>query len=235
MKIILGFDGLEYEYVKLFNCKEIMQRSFGKTDISEFSEPRTIVLWSSFLSQKNLEKEILKLGNKDMWKFKLNKEKTFFKNFNKFLAIDVPGFTYNYEKHEKEKEAMKKYLQGNLSIQEYDEICMKIHQENKNEFFEALEKDYEIIMFYTSLADSIGHLSFGIKSKMKIIYKELEGIVNYSKKFSNKILILSDHGMKAVGRFGDHNDYGFWSMNKEINEKVIKLVDIYKVFKSRKS
>ena len=59
MMVILGLDGLEYEYVKEFNCKNLMQEKFGKTDISMFSEPRTIVIWSSFLAGKNLEKEIL--------------------------------------------------------------------------------------------------------------------------------------------------------------------------------
>ncbi len=53
MIVILGIDGLEYEYVKKFNVKNLMQESFGKTNISEFSEPRTMVLWSSFLTGKN--------------------------------------------------------------------------------------------------------------------------------------------------------------------------------------
>ena len=26
-------------------------------------------------------------------------------------------------------------------------------------------------------------------------------------------IILSDHGMKEIGYFGDHSDYGFWSTN----------------------
>lgn len=81
-----------------------MQKTFGKTDISEFSEPRTVVIWSSFLAGKNLEKRILSLG-KEFWKFKLKPKETFFSSFKTWKAIDVPGFTYEYKKNIMEKQA----------------------------------------------------------------------------------------------------------------------------------
>jgi len=226
--IILGLDGLEYEYVIEFKCKNLMQKIFGKTDISDFKELRTIVLWSSFLTGKNLEDKILSLG-KDFWKFKLNQEETFFNKFKKWKAIDVPGFNYKFENHRIEREALKKFFNKEISINEYDEIVFKNHKENKKEFFNALEKDYEIIMGYFNLADGIGHLSFGIKSKMRLIYEELESIVEKAKEISNNVLIISDHGMKAIGRFGDHNNYGFWSLSKEISLNNPKLTEFHKI------
>jgi hypothetical protein len=48
MIVVLAIDALEYEKVLEYRCMNLMQTHFGKTDISEFSEPRTIVLWSSF-------------------------------------------------------------------------------------------------------------------------------------------------------------------------------------------
>lgn len=231
--VILGFDGLEYSLVKEFNLKDLIQKSFGKTDISEFEEPRTVVIWSSFLAGKNLEKRILSLG-KDFWKFKLKKEETFFSKFKKWKAIDVPGFTYKFEEHKKERELMKAYFENNASIQEYEKVVFKIHKENKKEFFECLKQELEIIMGYFSLADSIGHLSFGIKTKMKIIYKELEEIVKKTKKMidENPLLIISDHGMKPIGRYGDHSNYGFWSLNKEINLKNPKITEFRKIIEN---
>ncbi len=212
MIVILGLDGLEYNYVIEFNCKNLMQENFGKTDISEFSEPRTIVIWSAFLTGKNLEKEILKLG-KNLWKFKLKPEQTFFRFFEKWKAIDVPALTYKLEKHERERKALKDYFDGKVKVKDYDKIVFEIHKENKKEFFEALEKDFDIVMGYFDLADAIGHLSFGIKPKMKLIYKELDRIAEKVRKIAEKVLIVSDHGMKAIGRYGDHSNYGFWSSN----------------------
>ena len=38
--IILAIDALEYELVKKFECKSLMQDFYGKTNIEEFTEPR---------------------------------------------------------------------------------------------------------------------------------------------------------------------------------------------------
>ena len=231
MIVILALDGLEYEYVKEFNCKNLMQKVYGKTDISEFSEPRTVVIWSSFLSGKNLEKKILALG-KNFWKFKLKPEETFLSKFKKWKVIDMPGFNYKQKNHEKERKLMKSVLENKASIEEYDKIAFQNHMENKKEFFESLEKDFEIIVGYFALADVIGHLSFGIKPKMKIIYKELDNIAKEVRKKADKILVISDHGMKAIGRYGDHSNYGFWSFNFEINLKKPKITDFRKIIES---
>lgn len=215
MIVILGLDGLEYNYVVEFNCRNLMQKSFGKTDISEFTEPRTVVLWASFLAGENLEKRILSLGEENLWKFRLKPEETFFSNFNKWKAIDVPGFTHKYEAHKKERELLKKFFEKEISVKDYDRIVYKHYNENKREFIEALKKDYDILMGYFSLADSIGHLSFGLKFKMKIIYKELDELAATTRRYAEHLLIISDHGMKPIGRFGDHNEYGFWSLNEK--------------------
>ncbi|MBD3247555.1 hypothetical protein GF378_02960, partial [Candidatus Pacearchaeota archaeon] len=50
MIVILAIDALEYDKVEEFNCKNLKQEYYGKTDISEFSQPRTMVLWSSFMT-----------------------------------------------------------------------------------------------------------------------------------------------------------------------------------------
>lgn len=229
MIVILGLDGLEYEYVRKFNCKNLMQLCYGKTDISEFEEPRTVVLWGSFLTGRNVEKEALAKG---LWNFRLKPTDTFFSHFRKWTAIDVPAFTYKQEAHKKEREAMKRFFDQEISIQEYDEIAMKNHKENKEEFFSALEKDYDIVMGYFALADVIGHLSFGVISKMKLIYQELDEIAMKAKERVEKLLIISDHGMKAIGRFGDHSNYGFWSTSWNAKLKNPKITDFRKIIES---
>ena len=214
MIVILALDGLEYEYVKEFDCKNLMQISYGKTDISEFSEPRTTVIWSSFLTEKNMEEEVLSLGKDNLWKFRVKPEETFFSSFKKWKAIDVPAFTHKHENHKRERDLLKAFFEERATVEEYDKVAFENHKENKEEFFEALEKDYEIVMGYFALADTIGHLSFGLKNKMRVIYKELDELAQRTKELvEGKILVISDHGMKAIGRCGDHCHYGFWSWN----------------------
>lgn len=229
MIIILGLDGLEYDYVKEFDCKNLIQTNFGKTDISEFSEPRTVVLWSSFLTGKNMEKEVLNCKN--LWDFQIDPNRTFFSKFKKWKAIDVPGISYYGERHKKERELLKKFFEKKSDIEEYDSIAFENHRKVKEEFFEALDSECEILMCYFALADVIGHLSFGVKHKMKIIYEELDKIAKVAKKRGDTI-IISDHGMKAVGRFGDHSNYGFWSTNFKVSLKNPKITEFRKIIET---
>ena len=230
MIVILGYDGLEYNYVTDFKFPGLLQERYGKTDLSDFSQPRTVVIWSSFITGRNTEKEAVNAG---LWGFKVKPEETFFAKFDKWKAIDVPGLTYKDEAHAKEREAMKLFFGGNMSIQEYDKIAFENHKENKEEFFNALNEDFDIIMGYFALADVIGHASFGNELKMRLIYKELEKI--HDKTIKNvpegsTVLIISDHGMKPVsGKYGDHSDHGFWSLNTDKDLQTPKPFEIAKL------
>lgn len=234
MIIIFAIDALEYDLVEEFGCKNLMQKNYGKTNISEFSQPRTMVLWSSFLTGKNKEKEVLKLGNKEMWNFSLKKEKTFLKFFKKEKVIDLPGYNYDKRQHEKERSLMKKFFESEKEKkkirEEYNKLCFQHHKKIKKEFLESLKKDYDIIIGYFSIADTIGHLNFGNKVMIKIIYKELDELAGNLGK-NNKILILSDHGMKTVGEFGVHSDHGFWSINFNYKLKNPKITDFFNIIK----
>ncbi len=229
MFVILGLDGLEYNCVLEFNCRNLMQEYYGKTDISMFKEPRTVVIWSSFLAGENLEGEILRHG--DLWSYRLEPERTFFSKFERWKAIDVPGFTHKYEAHSFQRKLLKSFFDGEATIQEYDRAAFKHHIENKDEFMQALQQDLDILMGYFPLADTIGHLSFGVKTKMRIIYRELDSIAAEVRKAGHKLLIVSDHGMKPVGRFGDHTGYGYWSSSfnlpfHDVNPKITSFKEI---------
>ena len=167
----------------------------------------------------------------NLWEFKLAAEQTFFLRFKKWKAIDVPGFTYLNEKHKKQREKLKGFFDKKVTIDEYDRVAFGNYKDNKNEFFNSLKKKNEIVMGYFDLADAIGHLSFGMRSKMKIIYEELDDLVKQVKrKIKGETLILSDHGMKSIGRFGDHANYGFWSCHLKCrlrNPRITELFDIF--------
>lgn len=225
-KIILAIDALEYELVEKFNCKNLKQNFYGKTDISEFSQPRTIVLWASFLTSKNMEKEALALGDEKMWDFKI--KKPFFNEKTK--VIDMPA--YSYEKiHERERLLLKKFFNNEgedeeEAKKEYNELALKHHEKIKKEFLSCLEKNFSLIIGYFSVIDVIGHLNFGNQLLMRSLYADMDKIAGEAKKHG-EVLVISDHGMKAVGNYGNHSNYGFWSFKKELgNPKITDFAEI---------
>ena len=205
-----------------------MQLEYGQTDISEFKLPRTVVLWASFLTGKNMETRI---PVKTQWEFKLKLEETFFKFFESYVALDVPAFSLKDKNHAEERRLLKAYFNDEATVEEYDAVVWKNHEENKKDFFRSLGNS-ELIMGYFDLADAIGHLSFGIPDKMKVVYEELEKLAREVKSSTDDfILIISDHGMKAVGRYGDHTRNGFYSSNRELGLSLPKITDFYSLIR----
>ncbi len=216
--IILAIDALEYSLVKEFDCINLMQEFYGKTDISEFSEPRTMVLWSSFMTGKNMEREILAKGDKEMWNTKIEMKDTFFNRFKNPKIIDLPGFNYAREQHEHERLLLKNFFdvktdeEKNKIRTAYNNLAFEHHRRVKQEFKDALKEDHDFVLGYFSVADVIGHLNFGNRIMMKMIYKDLDEIAG---NIEDSFIVLSDHGMEKIGIFGDHSNYGFWSTDFE--------------------
>ncbi|RMF54573.1 hypothetical protein D6745_04865 [Candidatus Woesearchaeota archaeon] len=231
MIVVFAIDALEYNLVEEFDCKNLKQDYYGKTDISEFSQPRTMVLWSSFSTGKNKEKDVLEDGNKEMWSKKWDLKETFFSHFKSPVVLDLPGFSYDLEAHERSRKLLKAFFttedeQEKEKIrEEYNKDAFEHHKKIKEEFFKALNEDHDFVLGYFSVADVIGHLNFGNKTMMRMIYRELDEMAAQIKEKCNKLIILSDHGMYGVGMFGDHSNYGFWSTNFKIPMKTPKITD----------
>ncbi len=216
--IIYAIDALEYTLVEEFNCANLKQKFCGKTDIREFSEPRTMVLWSSFMTGKNMEKEILAKGDKEMWNTRIELKDTFFNRFRNPKIIDLPGFNYAREQHEQERVLLKNYFDAKSDEEKnkirtvYNNLAFEHHRRIKQEFGEALNGNHDFVLGYFSIADVIGHLNFGNRTMMKMIYKDLDEIAGT---IEDSFIVLSDHGMEKIGIFGDHSNYGFWSTDFE--------------------
>ena len=216
--IVLAIDALEYQLVEEFNCDNLKQQFYGKTDISEFSQPRTMVLWSSFSTGQNREKDVLADGNREMWDKKWPIEETFFSNFKSPVVIDLPGFSYSLEAHQRSRELLKKFFEVEGEEKEkvrkqYNEDAFTHHRKIKEQFLKALDEDHDFVLGYFSVIDVIGHLNFGNKMLMRMLYREMDDLAKLAATKTDKLLILSDHGMTGVGMFGDHSTYGFWSTN----------------------
>lgn len=219
MIIVFAVDALEYNLVEEFDCKNLKQKYYGKTDISEFSQPRTMVLWSSFMTGVNREKDVLGEGNKEMWNKKWDTKDTFFKHFKSPVVLDLPGYSYTLDVHEESRKDLKDFFMTEDKEKKeeirkkYNKDAFEHHKKIKDEFYKALEEDHDLVLGYFSVADVIGHLNFGNKMMMKLIYKDLDDIAKHCAEKGCPVVILSDHGMESVGMFGDHSTYGFWSTN----------------------
>jgi hypothetical protein len=231
MIVVLAIDALEYDLVEKFRCRHLMQKFYGKTDISEFSEPRTMVLWSSFMTGKNLEAEILAKGNKEMWNTRIESGRTFFSGFRSPAIIDLPGYTYDFEQHKKERTLLREFFnEQNNSEKEriresYNHLAFDHHKKIKKEFTAALKGDHDLVLGYFSIADVIGHLNFGNAVLMKMIYRDFDEIAGT---VGSPFIVVSDHGMKPIGIFGDHSEYGFWSSGSD-NLGTPKITDFPKI------
>ncbi len=214
MIVIFGYDGLEYDFVIKNNYKNLMQVSYGKTDLSGFDLPQTPIIWASFMAGTNMKSAF---EDKDsLWKFRLKDEDTFLNNFENPISFDVPGYNFIKERHEEERLDLKAFFEDkSITIEEYDQKAFKHHKYIKDKFFNALDSnEHDIVMGYFGIADVMGHLSFGMNMKMRLIYDDLGKMVEeVQSKYNCPILVSSDHGMQSIGRFGDHSDHGFWSTN----------------------
>ena len=224
--IVLALDALDLNLVQKFECKNLMQREYGQTDISDFNLARTVVLWASFLTGKNME---AKIPIKTQWEFKLNLKETFLKFFKSYKAIDIPAFSFK-QSHIKERKLLKQYFDDKSTIEEYNAVIWKNHEEDKKEFINSIGK-FDLVIGYFNLADAIGHLSFGVPQKMREVYHELEKIAKEAKNSDDFILVISDHGMKAVGRYGDHTKNGFYSANRKLALNFPRITDFYNILR----
>lgn len=183
------------------------------------------------MTGENKEDEILAKGDKEMWNTEFSLEETFFSEFDNPKIIDLPGFSYDKKQHSRERELLKEFFQEAESEEEKKEIRKKYnqhglehHRKIKEKFIDSLEEDHDFLLGYFSGADVIGHLNFGNKTLMKMIYDDLEEITEKIKEVrDDHLLILSDHGMEGVGMFGDHSNYGFWSFDEECGLEEPKL------------
>jgi hypothetical protein len=224
--IILALDALNYHSVTRYNCKALKQIECGSVDVSDFTLLRTVILWASFLSGKNMEAEI-PVDTETQWKFQLAPETTFLPCFTTYIAIDMPAFSLKQRNHIKERRFLRNYFNDEVTIEEFDALIWKNHDENKKEFFKALSH-YDLVMGYFDLADAIGHLSFGVSKKMKDVYGELNQLAKeVQSSLDERILIASDHGMTPRGRYGEHCRHGFYSINTKLRLGFPKITSFH--------
>ena len=145
MIVVLSIDALELTLVEAFQFPHLLQRFHGRTDISEFSLPRTMVLWSSFMTGQNREKEVLADGNREMWNYRFDPEETLFSAFDDPAVIDLPGYSYDLAVHEEERRLLKAFFETSDEGKKeeirraYNSHAFGHHRDIKQQFQKATE------------------------------------------------------------------------------------------------
>ena len=99
-----------------------------------------------------------------------------------------------------------------------NEFCYKYRKEikeKKEELFQLLNLDYQLIMMYWYCLDGVQHALFKDRITIDEFYIRFNSLVKEVKDKLSKddmLLIVSDHGQEK----GIHTSYGFYSCNKEL-------------------
>ena len=225
--IILAFDALDIYPVRRYDCKSLQQLRYGQVNVSEYKILRTVALWASFLTGDKIDEQI-PFDKEIQWLFQLMPEQTFLHLFHTYKTIDVPSFSFKQHNHAKERKLMREAFADKASVDDFDTTVWRHHDENKRELFQSLGQ-YDLVMGYFDLVDAVGHLSYVVSRKMKEVYRELDSIAKEVRSsFDDVVLIVSDHGMRSVGRYGEHYGYGFFSTNYRSQLHLPRITDFRK-------
>ena len=95
------------------------------------------------MTGKNKESEILAKGDKEMWNVRIDHKDTFFSNFKNPCVIDLPGYNYDLEQHNRERELLKSFFdvenedEKHKILKQYNEHAFAHHRDVKERFLEA--------------------------------------------------------------------------------------------------
>lgn len=148
---------------------------------------------------------------------------------------EIPG--YNAKTW---KEKMRRFREAfeDTSNETQRNATMKLIKQKHQELIEKLWKvvrnkdDYDLIFWYTMFLDEMGHLDRGSKIRTMRRYFEINELVGEIKSELNggdELFIISDHGMRPVGKLGLHNHDAFFSSSTgDLIDKPQELYDLLK-------
>ena len=124
------------------------------------------------------------------------------------------------------KYTMDDYFRRDIDDDEYVGEIWNCFERTKEKFLEHFDK--ELVMAWFCPADRVGHIFRPDLDVMEETYRRLDDFAGrVREEFDGDVMIISDHGMKEMGDFGDHSDisYGYWSFSRDLGLRNPKLVD----------
>jgi len=255
MIMILGLDGLEYNFVEKWDLRNLKQLEYGKLKVpivEETGAPTSPPVWASFLTGKyvtnlKLERSIirtrvldilkflrrhanisLRLGSKvTSFKFPKLEEKTFL-DYTNSMEINAPFYSYDHETYH----VLQSWTLKSLSLEGAIDALRVVYSKRKKQTLRETEKlpNVDVVFAYMHFPDILQHFLFPRPSKLKELYFDLDYYVSILKeKLENSTLfiIISDHGFDLETEL--HSSHGFYSSNMELRPKPNDITNFYHI------
>lgn len=147
---------------------------------------------------------------------------------NSIPGLGYPGLS------EKEIDMLEKALEDPQARKAWTKHLKGKYEKRVQELRYALKEknDFDLIFWYTHYPDYAGHAYGGRKLQMMSMYLDLNKLTSWIKKKLNQndaLYIISDHGMKPLGKYGVHSNHGFFSSND--GNLINKPQELYQLLK----
>ena len=259
MIMILGLDGLEYNFVEKWNLTDLKQKEYGKIKVpisKETGAPASPPVWASFLTGKyvtnlTLERSIfrtrvldvlkflrkhvdvsLRLGSKfTAFKFPKLKEKTFLDHTNS-VEINAPFYSYDHETYH----VLQNWTLETISLEGTINALRALYLERKKQILNEIEKmkDVDVVFAYMHFPDILQHFLFPRPARLRKLYLDLNSYVSTLKEKleeSTLFIIVSDHGFDLQTQL--HSTHGFYSSNTKLDPKPNDITNFYHMILKR--
>jgi len=253
--VILGLDGLEYDFVERWNLKNLKQREYGKLEVpinKEKGVPWSPEVWAAFLTGRHIPSLdfsrtpmldfILKalkfmrryiplslgLGRKAVIRAPVHfpeLKERTFLDLTNSKEINVP-----YYSHDNKTFRISWELDaGKISLKEAVNKDLNLYIYWKRRILKELEEagDFDVVFAFMHFPDALQHLLFIRSLAIKELYADLDQYVSRLKLRvdSSLFLIVSDHGFDLETK--THSMYGFYSSNVSLDPRPRRITDFY--------
>lgn len=158
---------------------------------------------------------------------------TIFNYAKRSFIVNVPCYNIEAVDFELQRLLGRCFIEGSSAEDEerFERAVWRVFWERKKKCMQVLSErkdEYDLFMFYWHTPDLIGHLWGGNFIKMWRTYVRMDDLVRDLKRFVDDktlCLVISDHGIKKVGHYGDHTNYGFYSCNFRLALKNPSIMD----------
>lgn len=162
------------------------------------------------------------------------KQTNIFQFFEKPWTNGIPSYGRPFTDSTEKKLLDNAFREGKTPFRDY---VIKNYKNDKIQLFSALDKqEYDIIFWYTSLLDKLGHIYIKNPLILMKYYLEINEIVGevIEKCNNSRIYVISDHGMEPFkGTWGVHSNYAFFSSNTD--ETIDKPFQLYNLILKHKN
>jgi len=182
--------------------------------------------------RKILEKIGFKRGFHTQRHFKKKGIRTLFDIVDNSIALNVPSY-----QEWTTKELINSFhdaMKYSSRRDEFEERLWDFHEREVAECLRHIEQhDWKLIMAHFKFTDYFGHMFGGNLTKMWEVYTTADNLVTEIKTKIDSddtlLLIMSDHGIRPIGKYGDHSDHGFYSLNQKMDLNNPKITDFFPI------